>query len=166
MSCNDHFPVVHALALRGHVKQLPGDHAELEHAGLVRATPDGFILTEAGYSHHRTLLERERSTLDVTLLELVYERFSGIARIARASRNTSDLAEAVTPLEPILHRTAEIAPRFAQYVERLRNARHQLLDGRLEYGTSANVESIVTVVRELQEDYLQTLGEGYDELDV
>jgi hypothetical protein len=172
------FSTVHALALRGTLKQLPGDARALEAAGLVHATPHGFTLTDAGYRRHRALLDRERATIDVAALGIVYERFPAIARRFKSIESRWDeidgaadrhlvegLASSVVALEPILHQSAEVVPRFGSYLERLARARRRLLNGKLEYGLDASVESIGTLVRELQEDYLQTLGQSYDEFD-
>jgi hypothetical protein len=62
---------------------LPGDSGELEAAGLVRSSPDGFTLTEVGYSRHRALLDSERATIDVALLGIAYERFPAAVRRLR-----------------------------------------------------------------------------------
>src|SRR3981081_3250883 len=77
---NDVFPTVHVLALRGSLKQLPGDSGEFEAAGLVRSTPDGFTLTEAGHRHPRALAEAERAALDIGRLGIVFESFPAVAR--------------------------------------------------------------------------------------
>jgi hypothetical protein len=169
----DVFPAVHALALRGSLKQIPGDHTQLEAAGLVRTSPDGFTLTQAGYNCHRALLDAERATIDMTSLGIEYERFAIVARrVTGAAANGSPraserkLAEAPESLEPILRRTAAVVPRFAHYIVRLAEARGRVLEGELEYAADSDVESILTVVRELEEDYLQTLARGYGELDI
>jgi hypothetical protein len=112
------FPAVHALALRGSLKHLPGDGRQLEAAGLVCSTPHGFTLTDSGH----------------------------------------ELVAIVEEVQPTLRRTAGIAPRFGDYIARLRVAERRLLDGELDYAFDPAVESIATVWRELHEDYLQTLG--------
>ena len=173
---NDVFPTVHVLALRGSLRQLPGDSHEFEAAGLVRSTPDGFTLTEAGHRHHRALFEQERAALDIGLLGIVYERFpalalrlkalescwSGIDEAGRRRKLVPELVSILDDMEPILRRSAELAPRFGTYIGRLRDAKLRLTHGDLEYAFDDGVESINTVIRELHEDYLQTLGRGYD----
>src|SRR3981081_3446528 len=116
---NDVFPTVHVLALRGSLKQLPGDSGEFEAAGLVRSTPDGFTLTDAGHRHHRALFEQERAALDIGLLGIVYERFPAVARrlktLESRSYRTDDAARRklvrelgviVDDMEPILRRSS------------------------------------------------------------
>jgi hypothetical protein len=166
---------VHALALRGSLKRLPGDSGEFEAAGLVRSTPGGFTLTELGHRHHRALIEQERASLDVGLLSVIYERFPAVARrldsVARPRYSTDqagrrrllrELAGIVDDVEPILRRSAKLVPRFESYVARLRNAELRLANGDLDYAFDSGVESVHTILRELHEDYLQTLGQGYD----
>jgi hypothetical protein len=174
---NDVFPTVHVLALRGSLKQLPGDsEQEFEAAGLVRSTPDGFTLTEAGHRHHRALFEQERAALDIGLLGIVFEPFPTVARRLKtlesrwyptdgAARRklVRELGLIIDDMEPILHRSGAIAPRFGTYVARLRDAELRLTHGDLEYAFDHGVESIHTIVRELYEDYLQTLGRGYEQ---
>jgi hypothetical protein len=169
------FPTVHVLALRGSLKRLPGDSDRFEAEGLVRSTPDGFMLTEAGHRHHRALFERELAGIDIGLLGIVYERFPAVAQRLRtlesdwsqaadgARRELADALRAlVDAVEPILRRSAELAPRFGSYVPRLRDAERRVSGGELEYAFEEGVESIGTVFSELHEDYLQTLGRGYE----
>jgi hypothetical protein len=175
MDPKDAFPTVHVLALRGSLKQLPGDSAEFEAAGLVRSTPDGFTLTEAGHRRHRALFEQERAKLDTGLLGIVYERFPAVARLLKTLQSrwdrvddagrrelVAELVSIVDDMEPILRRSAELAPRFGTYIARLHNAKLRLTDGDFDYAFDRGVESINTLLRELHEDYLQTLGRGYD----
>jgi hypothetical protein len=170
------FPAVHALALRGTLKRLPGDSTELEAAGLVRSTSDGFTLTAVGHNRHRALLAHERATIDIPLLGIVYERFPEVARRLKKLESSSHVADGSThrrlvdelgtiidALEPILLRSAEAAPRFAGYITRLQETRRRVVEGDFEYAFGLQVESAATVVRELHEDYLQTLGRGYEE---
>jgi hypothetical protein len=172
---DDVFPTVHVLALRGSLRQLPGDSDEFEAAGLVRSTPDGFTLTEAGHRHHRVLFEQERAALDIGLLGIVYERFPALARRLKALESrwsriddaarrdlVPELVSIVDEMEPMLRRSAELAPRFGTYIGRLRDAKLRITHGDLDYGFDHGVESINMVLRELHEDYLQTLGRGYD----
>lgn len=167
------FPAVHALALRGQLAQLPLDAEGLLEAGLVRSTPDGFTLTDLGHRRHRGLLEDERATLDLSLLGIAYARFPTLARrlqtvIAqwedadRASRRgmVEELCGIVGDVEPILRRSASVAPRFGSYIPRLYGAQRRLVGGEIRYASDPSVDSIVTVWRELAEDYLQTLGHG------
>jgi hypothetical protein len=173
---DDLFPTVHVLALRGSLKQLPGDSEEFEAAGLVRSTPDGFTLTEAGHRHHRALFEQERAALNIGLLGIVYEPFPAIARRLKRLESrwystderprrklVRQLGLIIDDVEPILRRSATIAPRFMAYIARLRDAELRLTHGDLDYGFNHRVESIHTILRELHEDYLQTLGRGYDQ---
>jgi hypothetical protein len=173
VGCADVFPVVHALALRGHLSQLPVDAEGLLEAGLLRFTPDGFTLTDLGHRRHRALLEHERATLDLDLLGMAYARFPTLtrrmqaltpqwekARQASRRRMVRDLCGIVDQAEPILRRSASVAPRFGTYIPRLSAAKRRLLAGDLRYAVDPAVESIGTVWRELDEDYLQTLGRG------
>jgi hypothetical protein len=165
------FPAVHALALRGSLKHLPGDGRQLEAAGLICSTPYGFTLTDSGHRLHRTLSEQERATIDVALLDIVSEPLLAAWRrvkmleprwnaadVSERRRLISELAAIVEEIQPALRRTAEIAPRFGDYIARLRAAERRLLDGELDYAFDPAVESIATVWRELHEDNLQTLG--------
>jgi hypothetical protein len=165
------FPAVHALALRGSLKHLPGDGRQLEAAGLICSTPYGFTLTDSGHRLHRTLSEQERATIDVALLDIVSEPLLAAWRrvktleprwnaadAAKRRRLISELVAIVEEVQPTLRRTAEIAPRFGEYIARLREAERRLLDGELDYAFDPAVESIATVWRELHEDNLQTLG--------
>jgi hypothetical protein len=175
LGTDDVFLAVHTLAVQGSVQRIPGDHAELEAAGLVRATADGYTLTQAGYSCHRALLDEERATIDIGLLGVAYERFACVAReleaieARRRKSNRMDVAElsaAAQPLELILRRTAGMAPRFAQYIGRLRAARRELAEGEAENNTATDVSSLFVLIREMEEDYLQTLGRGYNAFEI
>jgi hypothetical protein len=170
------FPTVHVLALRGSLKRLPGDSDRFEAEGLVRSTPDGFTLTDAGHRHHRALFERERAGIDIGLLGIVYERFPAVARRLRTLESrwhrprsgerralVRELGAIVDAVEPILSRSAELALRFGSYIPRLRDAERRVIDGELEYAFDHGVESVDTIFRELHEDYLQTLGRGYEQ---
>jgi hypothetical protein len=167
----DAFPTVHTLALRGSLKRPAGDLGALEAAGLIRREPDGFTLTDSGHRLHRTLSEQERARLDLGLLAIVSEplpdawrrvktlepRWNG-SDAAERRRLIRDLVAIVEEVQPTLRRCANVAPRFGDYIARLREAERRLLDGQLEYAFEAAVESIATVWRELHEDFLQTLG--------
>ena len=170
---------MHTLALRGSVRHLPREAREFEAAGLVCATPDGFTLTAAGHRCHRALLEEERARLDIGLLDILFERFGPIARRLdalesrwRASKPPArrklvgELLAVVDELEPVLQRSGHVAPRFGAYIERLESARRCVLAGDLDRAFDDPVDSIRAVCGDVHEDYLQTLGEGYDELDV
>jgi hypothetical protein len=172
---NKEFSTVHVLALRGSLKQLPGDGGEFEEAGLVRSTTDGFILTEAGHRHHRTLLERERAALDIGLLGIIYEGFPTVGRRLRRialrwraaddrarRRLVGELLGIVDDVEPILRRSADVVSRFEGYITRLHEAKARVTDGDLNYAVDPKVDSIHTILSELEEDYLQTLGRGYE----
>jgi hypothetical protein len=74
-----------------------------------------------------------------------------------------ELAAIVDDVEPILRRSAEVVPRFADYIGRLEEAKARFTEGNLNYAIDPGVESIQTVLRELEEDYLQTLGRGYEQ---
>jgi hypothetical protein len=69
-----------------------------------------------------------------------------------------ELGTLVERVEPALSRTAELLPRFAGYMERLRIARARVEDGEHDYATGVRVDSLHTVWMEIHEDYLQTLG--------
>jgi hypothetical protein len=170
------FSTVHVLALRGSLKRLPGDSDRFEAAGLVRSTPNGYILTDAGHRHHRSLFEQERAELDLGLLGIVYEGFPAIARRlkplesrwSRADdtarrRLVRELSSIVDDLQPILRQSGKVATRFGAYIARLRVAQSRLTQGELAYAFDSGVESINTILRELHEDFLQTLGRGYDQ---
>lgn len=173
---DDVFPTVHVLALRGSLRELPADSEEFEAAGLVRSTPDGFTLTEEGHRHHRALFEQERAALDIGLLGLVFEPFPDVARRLKTLESrwySSDdgarlkvireLRSLIDEVEPILRRSATVAPRFGTYIGRLRDAERRLIHGDPQYAFDPTVESIHTIVGELYEDYLQTLGRGYEQ---
>jgi hypothetical protein len=177
-SPNGVFPAVHALALRGSLKQLPGDADEVEATGLVRSTSDGFTLTEAGHRQHRTLLAQERAAVDIGLLGIIYEGFPAVGPRLKTfesrwhaandhahRRLVGELVGLVDDVEPVLRRSAEVVPRFARYIARLQEAKARLAEGNLNYAIDPDVESVRTVLRELEEDYLQTLGRGYDQED-
>jgi hypothetical protein len=172
---NHAFPTVHVLAVRGSLKQLPGDSGALEAAGLVRSTPDGFTLTDAGHRRHRALIEQERAALDIGLLGSIYEQFPAVVRRLKtfesdwqagdgAARGplVRELGLIVNDVEVILRRSAKVAPRFERYIARLWDAELRLTRGDLDYAFDRGVESIHTILRELHEDYLQTLGRGYE----
>jgi hypothetical protein len=72
------------------------------------------------------------------------------------------LCEIVDKVELILRRSAAVAPRFASYMPRLDAAKRRLLDSDLEYALGSGIESIVTGWREMDEDFLQTLGHAHD----
>jgi hypothetical protein len=76
------------------------------------------------------------------------------------------LCAIVDEVELILRRSAAVVPRFASYLPRLEVAKRRLLDSDLEYAVAPGVESILTVWREMNEDYLQTLGEAHDRDDL
>jgi hypothetical protein len=167
----DVFPTVHTLALRGSLKRPTGDLGALEAAGLIRRAPDGFTLTDSGHRCHRALLEEERATLDIGLLDIIYEPVPAAGRRLKAiesrwhrvdegarRRLVSELSAVLDEVQPTLRRSAKVAPRFGDYIARLREAERRLLDGELDYAFDPAVESIATVWRELHEDYLQTLG--------
>jgi hypothetical protein len=121
------------------------------------------------------LLEIERRDLDLDLLEMVYERLPAVNRRLRETlteweasgepvrrRLVGRLCATLDEVEPILGRSASVAPRFADYGPRLAAAKTRLLGSDLEYALGTGVESILTVWREMNEDYLQTLGLAHD----
>jgi hypothetical protein len=157
------------------VSHLPDGSDALVKSGLVRSTTGGHELTALGHRRHRALLEIERRDLDLEQLELTYERLPAVTRCLRdilveweagdepaRRRLVGRLCSVLDATEPILERSAAIAPRFASYQPRLRAARDRLLDDKLEYAHGPGVESILTVWREMNEDYLQTLGLAHD----
>ena len=178
-SATDTFAALHTLALRGAVRQLPEESDGLVRDGLVRSTSGGYELTEIGHRRHRALFEGERRSIDLGLLEMAY------ARLPRLTRRLRDLSfeweandeltrrQMVGPLcaiideaELILRRSAAVAPRFASYGARLDTAKYLLVDSDQRYAFGSEVESVLTVWREMTEDYLQTLGCGHDEDDL
>jgi hypothetical protein len=172
---NETFSVLHSLALRGALAELPEGSDGLVREGLIRATPVGYELTASGHRRHRALLEIERQTLDLGLLAMAYARLPAVTRRLRelsleweASDQPSRrqmvarLCEIVDEVELTLRRSSAVAPRFASYGPRLAFARSRLLDSNLEYALGAGVESILTVWREMNEDFLQTLGCAHD----
>jgi hypothetical protein len=176
---NDTFTVVHSLALRGTLQQLPPEADGLVQEGVVRSTPDGYELTALGHRRHRVLLENERLTLDLGRLSMAYARLPAVTRRLRdlmlewEANDDPDRRPAVGQLcriieeaDPILRRTATVAPRFAGYWPRLAAARSRLLDSEAPVAFGSRVESIVTVWREMNEDYLQTLGRAHEQVDL
>jgi len=170
------FDAVHVIALRGVVPRLGPDGRELLDAGLVAPVEGGFRLTAAGHSSHRALLERERATLDLNRLEMVYAPLGGLApvlaRVRRAWRQplgtlarrrlVVQLCDLVDDTAPVLRRAVAIAPRFSGYLPRLNAAAAQLCAGQLEYACATDLDSVDAVWQELHEDFLQTLGRAQD----
>jgi hypothetical protein len=169
---HDTFGVLHSLALRGSLAELPEGSDGLVREGLVNSASEGYELTALGHQRHRALLETERRTLDLGLLAMAY---AGLPAVTRRLRDLSLEWEAndepdrlpmvgrmcgiVDEAELILRRSAAVVPRFASYGPRLAAAKCRLMDSQLEYAVGPRVESILTVWREMTEDYLQTLGE-------
>jgi hypothetical protein len=173
------FTPLHCLALRGTLPQLPAGSDGLVRVGLVRPTSDGYELTGLGHRRHRALFEAERRSLDLGLLAMAYARLPALTRRLRdlsveweandepaRRRMVGRLCGIVDEVELILRRSAAVAPRFASYAPRLDTAKYRLLDSDLEYAFGSGVESILTVWREMTEDYLQTLGCAHDEDDL
>jgi hypothetical protein len=109
---------------------------------------------------------------------MIYDRFPAVARRLRTTesrwqaaddggrrRLVRELRGIVDDVEPILRRSAEVAPRFDDYIPRLREAKLRLAEGEMDYAVDPGVESIHTILHELHEDYLQTLGRGYEQED-
>jgi hypothetical protein len=178
-SAADTFAALHGLALRGAVRQLPEASDGLVRDGLVRSTSNGYELTELGHRQHRALFEIERQRIDLGLLEMAYARLPGLTRRLRdlsvdwdagdepaRGRMVGRLCAIIDEVELILRRSAAVAPRFASYGPRLDTAKYLLLDSDQRYAFGSEVESILTVWREMTEDYLQTLGCGHDEDDL
>jgi hypothetical protein len=175
-SQNDIFTALHRLALRGAVGHLGEGSDGLVRDGLVCSTSEGYELTELGHRRHRALLEMERRTLDLGLLAMASAGLPALTRRLREAsieweandasdrrRMVGRLCEFVDEVELILRRSAGVAPRFASYWPRLDAARRLLVDSHLEYALEPRVESILTIWREMTEDYLQTLGEAHDQ---
>jgi hypothetical protein len=170
------FDAVHVIALRGLVPRLGADGQELLDAGLVAPVQGGFQLTAAGHSSHRALLERERSTLDLSRLEMVYAPVAGLApvlaRVRRAWRQPLgrlarrrlilQLCDLVDDTAPVLRRAVVIAPRFSGYLPRFNAAAAKLRAGELDYAFATDLDSVGAVWQELHEDFLQTLGRAQD----
>ena len=178
-SATDTFATLHSLALRGAARQLPEEPGSLIREGLVRPTSKGYELTELGHRRHRALFEGERRSIDLGLLEMAYARLPGLTRRLRdlsvdwqagdepaRGRMVGRLCAIIDEVELILRRSAAIAPRFASYRRRLDAAKYLLLDSDLRYAFETGVQSILTVWREMTEDYLQTLGCAHDEDDL
>jgi hypothetical protein len=176
---NDTFTVLHRLALRGALPQLPEGSDGLVREGLVSSTSGGYELTALGHRRHRALFEIERRTLDLGLLAMAYGPLPAMTRRLREIAiewEASDeparrqmvgrLCAIVDAVELALRRSAAAAPRFATYWPRLAAAKRRLLDSDLVYALGPGVESILTVWREMNEDYLQTLGRAHDQDDL
>ena len=176
---NGTFATVHSLALRGTLQQLPEASEDLIRAGLVSSTPAGYTLTQLGHRRHRAFLDMERRLLDLGLLEMAYAALPAVTRQLREivldweagdardrRRLVGPLCAIVESIELILRRSAAVAPRFEAYRARLDTAKRRLLDSELEYAVDPDVESILTVWREMNEDYLQTRGHAHDEGDL
>jgi hypothetical protein len=175
----DAFAAVHSLALRGALGHLPDGAVGLVDAGLIRSTPSGYELTELGHRRHRALLGLERRTLDLGLLEIAYARLPAFTHRLREislewaaadgdprRRLIPRLCELVDDVELTIRRSSAVAPRFAAYLTRLQAARARLLGGELDYAVSDGVDSILTIWREMNEDFLQTLGCAHDQDDL
>ncbi|HEY1971790.1 MAG TPA: hypothetical protein VGH89_27790, partial [Pseudonocardia sp.] len=172
-------PVLHTLALRGNLAELPASaqvHADtLLDADLVAETPAGYLLTDAGHRRHAELLATERAGLDLDRLGQIYQRFlavNGPMKAASAKPATDDdtkfellgaISELVKRAGSALRRTAELLPRFDAYQPRLTEALRRAEDGQWEYLVSPKVDSVHTVWMEIHEDYLQTLGRSREE---
>jgi hypothetical protein len=163
------FPVLHALALRGMLVELPDDGATLD--GLVVSTPAGWMLTDAGRTGHEQLLAAERASVPPAAITPAYDRFLTVNRklkvlcvawqAADADQREQLLAELqdlVERAQPAVRRTAKVLPRFAAYDRRLAEALARALGGEEAYVLSPLCESVHTVWMELHEDYLVTLG--------
>lgn len=171
------YPALHRLALRGSLPEVDGA-AELEGAGLIVSTPAGALLSEQGHALHGRLLDQERAALDLDQLGSIYERFlAANSPMKDASSRWQTLAEdddarfellgelgdLVERVQPVLSRTAETVPRFADHRTRLEEAFAKAEEGDHEYVTAPGVESVHTVWMEIHEDYLQTLGRSREE---
>jgi hypothetical protein len=172
---DDTLTMLHCLALRGALSELPEGCEGLFREGLVRSSPGGYELTALGHRRHRALFETERRTLDLGLLAMAYARLPAVTRRLRdlsmewecsdepvRGRMVGRLCEIVDDVELILRRSAAVAPRFASYHPRLAAAKSRLLDADLEYSLGPGVDPILTVRREMHEDSLQTLGRAHD----
>lgn len=172
---SDTFTVLHSLAIRGTLSQLPEGSDGLIRDGLIRSTSGGYELTPLGHRRHRALLEIERRALDLGLLAMAYAGLPEVTRRLREismdweasdhrarQRMVGPLCEIVDKVELILRRSAAVAPRFASYMPRLDAAKRRLLDSDLDYALGSGIESIVTSWREMDEDFLQTLGHAHD----
>jgi hypothetical protein len=170
------FAVLHPLALRGSLSELPDDPAPLEAAGLVVSTPAGWMLTEAGQEAHARLLAQERAALDPAAIAPAYERFLAVNGSLKAvcaewqSAGDDGRAELLTRLQglveqiqPALRRTAAALPRFERYGERLSAALQAAMAGSADHVLSPRHESVHTVWMELHEDYLVTQGISREE---
>lgn len=166
----EHYPTLHAIALRGMLTEVPGGHDVLVESGLAVATGSGVMLSPEGQKVHDALLAAERAGADTDRIRHVYERFlpinvefkgacsswHGADEGTRASL-LADLERIVERVEPALRRTAEVVPRFETYGPRLRGALGKAQGGDHEQVTSPTTDSLHTVWMELHEDYIQLL---------
>lgn len=172
------FEVIHRIALRDSVRPLPAGGEWLVSRGLVHWSEGGFRLTSDGHRLHRTLLDQERASLDLVRLDMVHESIASLARrfarlhatwVALPSRQRDLLGPFhgfVPQAERTLLRVTAVVRRFEPYPARLRGADLQLQAGDLRFAIDQEVESIGVVWDELHEDYLQTIGRGYEVEDV
>ena len=166
----EHYPVLHAIALRGMLTEVPGGHEAIVEAGLAVDTGSGVMLSGDGQKVHDALLDRERDGADTERVGKVYERFLPInqefkgacsawhgADDATRASLLADLETIVERVEPALRRTAEVLPRFEAYGPRLRDALGKAQAGDHDQVTSPTTDSLHTVWMELHEDYIQLL---------
>ncbi|MHB8692788.1 MAG: PEP-utilizing enzyme [Solirubrobacteraceae bacterium] len=162
-------PALHALKLRGTLTVLPEGADGLQEDGLVASAGGGYLLTGSGTAAHTKLLAEERATLDLDAIGRAYERFlaangpfKGLCSQWQAASEDQrfellgQLEDLVGRVQPAIQRTADVAPRFAPYGERLTEALGKALDGDHDYVVSPRHESVHTVWMELHEDYLLT----------
>jgi hypothetical protein len=173
----DMFAVVHALAVRGTMAELPAGVGHLVDAGLIEPTAAGFCLTEGGYRVHRALAEQEREALDLPSLAVLCGRLPVLTRRLAAlaaecagqtdprerCRSAHALAATIDVVAEVVARGARAAPRFGEYLPRLRAVAAAL---RSEPAVAAYASSAAALGRELREDYLQTLGQGIEREDL
>ncbi|MGV1046996.1 MAG: PEP-utilizing enzyme [Solirubrobacterales bacterium] len=166
-----HFPALHAIALRGLVREAPEGSEELERAGLVVSSAGGYMLSEDGRRAHDELMSAERAGLDGERLGAIYRRFLDLnTELKKATTRWQDtggearrellaeLGEIVERVKPMLRRAAELVPRLEQYADRLGEALRRVERGDDAWAVSPERDSIHTVWMELHEDLIQLLG--------
>jgi hypothetical protein len=171
------FAAIHALALRSPLRTLPFGGDDLVGNGLASRDEDGFRLTDQGHRSHRTLCERERQTIDLAGLGMIFAPIPTLARRLRGlglrwgqwsgelerGQMIRELYVVADETAAILSRTTAFVPRFCVYLARLQAARVRVGSGELDYAFAADVDSIAGVWHELHEDYLQILGIAYND---
>jgi hypothetical protein len=175
----DVFSTLHTLALRGSVPELHAGSGALLVAGLIQATTAGYELTALGHARHRALLELERRTLNRAVLSLACARLPSATSelkelvlewerggVVERRRLLPRLWALLDDVDSIIGRSAALVPRFAGYGTRLATARRSLPVSDLEQAGGESLQALLAVWREMNEDFLQTLGCAHDQDDL